>query len=875
MRTILLLIFFLLFSYTTHAQDMDKQVRVDSTHEYALPELFDYLISFENVPLVFSKGQFANTRFQPLRSLYSVRGLLDELRAINVQYEIMYGSVLLRNTRKNQKAEATLTGFVRDAESGEALIGATIQRKDSIAGTSSNSYGFYSLSFPIGTYVFVASYVGYQPVEFTVDLQSNIGKNLLLAPETTELEEVMVVSRQKDHNVSSKIPGTHTMEYEEKGQIPYFLGEVDILQESLLLPGIRTLGEDASGLNVRGGDIDQNLILLDDAVIYNPNHFYGLISVFNPEAVNQVHVLKGYIPPVYGGRASSVINIHQREGNDQDYHLSGGIGLVSARAVVEGPIVKDKSSFIVSARQSLFDLSLNNKLFSGITDSRTSFHDLNMKVNWKANQKNTFYISGYSGDDRNTTAFDAIRRWGNRTFTTRWNHTWNPKFFSHVSYVISDYNHKIVDPVEAGSFIGRSNITDHALKIEQQYHDSPSSLLEFGGKMTYHRLTPGDLIPFDTLTSSTNPLYLDEEHGLEYGIYLSHEQDFTPRLGMHYGMRYSGLISFGPGNIYLYEEGKPKSLSTITDTLSFGVKEVIDRFSGLEPRFSLTYKTSPSSSIKTSFTRTFQYISLISNTATPSPTDIWKISNRYLPPLSTSHLSLGYYLNFRDNNWEASIESYYKNINHLIDYKNGADLWFNPNPETELIQGTGRAYGLEFFLQRNVGKWKGWMSYSLSRSERQFDGPSEEETINFGRYFPDDQDKTHDLSLVGMYVPHTRLHLSATFNYSTGRPITFPSGKYWFQNTLVPDFTGNRNHYRISDYHRLDMAAKWQPRSKKPAKSLNFQQYWTLSIYNVYARKNAYSYFFRQSLNDPTQTEVAQYSIFGTIIPSVTYNFRF
>ncbi len=821
---------------------------------------------------MYSPSLVPNKEITIAQGTYSIEQILNLLRPYGINH-ILNNETYLIEVRSIPNSKR-ISGYVRDRKSGEALIGATVSLNDGRHGVVTNNYGYYSLSIDRNDKFLKIGFIGYQDLVDSITEFTNVVKNYVLDIKTRELDEIVVESQNIFQNVTSTIPGEKYLDFNQKSQIPYFLGEVDILQKSLLLPGVRTLGEDASGLNVRGGSIDQNLLLLDEAVIYNPNHFYGLVSVFNPEAVNRMKIMKGFIPPKYGGRASSVITVHQKEGNKYRYDVSGGIGIVSGRLMVEGPISKGKSSFLISGRQSIYDLSLDGFDYRIFRESKTSFQDINLKLNWIINNNNSFFFSGYFGDDRNRAGFDAIRKWGNRTLSARWNHSFGKRFFANYTGVFSDYVYRITDPVEAGSFIGKSSIIDYSLKLNHQYYQNIHSKFEFGGEFTFHRLKPGERLPIDENDSSTNALILEKEHGIEYALYVGHEFDVNHILKLNYGIRYSGLMTYGPQDVFIYDGGRERSSNSIIDTIHVDHRKTVDSFKGIEPRISLNLKLDQKKSVKISYNRSNQYLHLISNTASPEPTDVWQLSDRYIPPVKSNHVSVGFYQNYGNDDWETSFEIYYKDLTDIVEYKDGADLLFNPNSETELLSGIGRAYGFEYYLEKKSGKYRGWISYTLSRSERKVKGKFPGETINNGNYFPDDYDKTHDLSVVGIYNHNNRLSFSMIFNYSSGRPITFPSGKYRISGIVVPHFEG-RNQDRISDYHRMDLAAKWRPKAKKERKLQLTDSYWTFTIYNLYARRNAYSYFFRQSETNPELTEVIRYSIFGMVIPAITYNFKF
>lgn len=827
------------------------------------------LLQEQGTSIAFSSDKLPKTSCDITQSPMTVAQLLETLgECSGIKYELRGKTILI--SYQKRPARRYLRGIVRDAESGEVLIGATVQKMDNLSGVITNSYGYYSMSLREGTHILRVRSIGYHDLIDTVELatKSRI-RNLKLIPKIEELNEVVVSAMEPDFNVNSLIPGFNTLDLSTRGEIPYFMGEVDVLQGATLLPGITTLGEDGNGLNIRGANADQNLILLDEAPIYNPNHLNGLISVFNPEAVNNVEIMKGFIPPAYGGRASSVITVHQKEGNSQDFHITGGIGLVSAKLIAEGPLKKEKSSFILSARQSLLDIS-------SFTDntSKSNFQDLNAKINWKYNSRNTFFASAYFGNDRNTNIFNTVRNWGNANYSFRWNHLYGKRTFANYSLVVSEYNYRITQPQEAASYIGRSRIKDYTLKADHGFVINPSHEIQYGGSITFHRLKPGDRIPYDDDSSSSNPLYLDSEHGFESALYVSHQARFTDHLSAHYGLRISSLYNIGPSTVYLYDPSLPKSDQSIIDTLNYEGIHIVKKYTGWEPRASLVYKMGSFTSLKAAYTRSFQYVHLISSTITPSPTDIWKLSDTYVPPTESNLFSLGLYRNFNQNKWEAYVDGYYKRLSNTVEYKAGADLLFNENPETELLRGQGRTYGVEFFLKKNEGKLTGWLSYTLSKSETKVKSNFEEETINNGQYFPTDYDKRHDVSLVGIYELLPRLSASFSFNFNTGRPYTLPVGKYYYEGNLVPQF-GFRNQSRLPDYHRLDVSVKWQSkRYKRNGSFKKYQDYWTLAVYNVYARKNVYSYVFEE--NETTgETTVTPYTIFDTVIPGITYHFKF
>ena len=762
----------------------------------------------------------------------------------------------------------TVHGILKDTESGEHIIGATVQVMDTRLGTITNGYGYYSITLREGTYNLQFSHLGYQAKKLEVSLYRTTYLETSIPPKVTQLEDVEVSLIADDVNLSENIPSINRISIAgANGQIPYFLGEVDVIQNALLNPGIRAIGEDASGIHVRGGGVDQNLTLLDEATIYNPNHFYGLISVFNPEAVSDMRIMKGYIPPSYGGRSSSVIEVRQKEGNANKTGFSGGIGILSARALLEGPIHKGKSSYLISGRQSLLNLSIDDFASTSVRRNRIRFQDLNFKLNFKYSQSSTYYLSGYIGNDRNIVGLNSTRNWGNRTLNFRWNYLFTPKLFSNISTSVSEYNYRIESTEKPGAFIGRSKIADYSIKTNLNYVFNPDNEFSFGLSTVYHRLLPGSQEPLNQ-NASTNIVKLENERGLESAFYIGQEirrNNFT----FNHGLRISSLHTFGPSTVFKYKDGIPLADSTIVDTLNYEKLELINQKFNLEPRVSVNWRINQKSAIKASFSRTAQYLHLISNTISPDPTDIWKLSDSYIPPGITNQYTLGFYKNLNDNIWELSSEVYFKDINNNIQYKNGADLVFNENIETELIFSNARAYGLELFARKKSGRIKGWISYTLSRTESRIPENNSE------RFVVENHDKTHDFSTSWSIELLSSWSASANFVFNTGIPVTLPIDKYIFEDNLIPHFQF-RNNARLPNYHRLDLSVKWEGKKlKKDGSMRKNRDYWIITIYNVYARKNAYSYFYRESPTDPGTAQVVKYSIFGTIIPAITYNFKF
>ena len=807
----------------------------------------------------------------------SLRYFLD---LISSEYEIQYKTanekvLILREKRKKKKKvkqeKATISGYVTDAATGEELIGATVYVQELETGTVTNAYGYYSLSVLPADYTLILSYIGYQRQTLTVPIEEDQTLNIEMASEEVQLEEIVVTADQTIPEVQEMEMSTAKVDIQIIQKMPALLGEVDVIRSIQLLPGVSTVGEGAPGFNVRGGSVDQNLILLDEAPVFSSSHLLGFFSVFNPDAVKDIKLYKGGVPARYGGRLSSVLDVRQKEGNTKKFGLKGGIGLISSRLLLEGPIQKDKSSFMIAGRRSYGDLFLRLSNNEDINSSIVYFYDLNTKINYKINDRNRLYLSGYFGRDVFSGAVDGVRfAWGNRTGTLRWNHLFSDKLFSNFTAIYSDYNYELAFSENSGDatleeFEWQSGVTNRNLQADFTYFASPSSTLDFGVSGILYDFNPGSVTIRLADEPPESPLEIDKEHALEAAAYISHEKKFGDRITLQYGLRYSAFMNVGERDVFAYENNNPSPDNAVVDTVSYGAGEIIKFYDGWEPRFSLNYSLNQATALKVSYNRMFQYLQLVSNTTAATPIDLWTPANRYIRPAIVDQVALGYFRNFRENTFEFSAEVYYKQFQDLIDFRNGAELILNENVETELLEGEGRAYGLELLLKKPRGRWTGWISYTLSRTERQVDG------INNNEYYPSNYDKPHDVSVVLNYNINKRWNASANFAYMTGRPMTIPTGRFEYDGIVVPDYTG-RNGARTPDYHRLDLSVNYEP---QPKPGRRWRSSWNFGLYNVYARRNPYSVFFRPNENNPNATEAVQLSIFGNIIPSVTYNFTF
>ncbi|WP_090777235.1 TonB-dependent receptor domain-containing protein [Pedobacter sp. ok626] len=749
----------------------------------------------------------------------------------------------------------TVNGNVTDAKTGETLIGASVKLTGSAtAGTVTNAYGFYSINTQEGTYEISVSFIGYKTIKQNLNVAKDTRINFVLE-EDNQLNEVVIAATKRNENVSSPQMGLQKIDVKDINSVPVLLGERDVLKTLQLLPGIKSAGEGNSGFYVRGGATDQNLILLDEAPVYNASHLLGFFSTFNSDAIKDVSVYKGGMPAQYGGRLASVLDIKMNDGNRKTYTVEGGLGLISSRLKVEGPIVKDKGSFMISARRTYMDAFLKLSSDSSVNSNTLYFYDFNAKANYQIDDKNTIYLSGYFGRDKLGIADTFGFNWGNATVTLRWNHLYSNRLFSNTSLIYSNYNYVIQNLMEENNFEVNSSIKDFNLKQDFEYSLSNSHNLKFGVNAIHHTIAPGKLTASET--SSVNQTTYEDRKGLELAAYVSDEWAVSDRMNLVYGLRLSSFSLMGPGNIKSYDtEGN------IIDTKAYKAGEFVKSYFNLEPRLSASYQLSNSSSLKGAYTRNIQNVHLMSNSTSTSPTDLYIMNSNNVKPEIADQVALGYFRNFNDNNYEFSAEVYYKWMQNQIEYRSGTDLRGNGNVEADLLYGDGRAYGLELFFKKRFGRFNGWVGYTWSRTERQFDA------LNNGRWFYAKQDRTHDLSLVGIYKASPRWTFSSVFVYNTGNAVTYPSGKYQINDRTVFYYT-EKNGYRTPAYHRLDVAATLEG---KPGRRL--QSSWSFGIYNLYNRQNAFSIDFKDNPDDPTKTEVVRTTLFG-IIPSVTWNFKF
>ena len=760
----------------------------------------------------------------------------------------------------------TLNGYVKDSATGETIIGAAVSFGDrGIVNT--NQYGFFSLTLDEGNYNFTISHVSYFSRTVNLTLTRDQQLDIFMISKSAALSEVVVFSRKKDGNVRTAQMGKIDLSIEQIKNVPSLLGEVDILKTMQLLPGVRNAGEGNAGFYVRGGGPDQNLIMLDDAVVYNTAHLFGFFSIFNPDAIKNTSLIKGGMPAQYGGRISSVLDIAMKDGNVNEFSAEGGLGLIASRLSVQGPIVKDKSSFIVSGRRTYVDV-IAKPFISKESDFYGSgyyFYDLNAKVNYRFSPKDRLFLSGYFGRDVFTfnnakRSFNANIPWGNTTATLRWNHVFSPKLFANTTLVYNDYKFKFGASQNNFEIELASGIRDGNAKIDFDFYPAPRHKVKFGGQSTYHKFVPNVLTGRQD-TTVFNPGNEDIKYALENAIYIQDDWDLSDKLKVNYGVRFSNFSQIGPYTSYVRDEDQNKTDSTI-----YGDFEKVKTYNGIEPRFTARYAVNESTSLKASVTRNMQFIHLVSNAGTTLPTDLWVPSSIRVKPQLSWQYAAGIFKNFANNTYEASVEMYYKSMQNQIEYKEGYQPGLQ-DPEVDFVFGKGWSYGSEFFINKVSGRLTGWVGYTLSWTWRKFPD------LNEGVKFPAKYDRRHDMSVVATYELNPRWKLGGVFVYGTGNATSLPERFYIINGVLTQEYS-TINKYRLDAYHRLDLSATWSPVPKKQRK---VKSHWVFSIYNVYSRMNPYFVYFDQSgsaLDGSLRIEARQVSLFP-ILPSVTWNFSF
>lgn len=780
--------------------------------------------------------------------------------------------LVLQSILSVAQERVTLSGSVVDSNNNETVIGVLVEISELKISTFTNEYGFFSLTVPKGSYNLQVSTIGYETKIIEISLQENSKLAIEIKANTKELEAVIINKNPYRTSISKPEMSVNKIAISTIKKMPAILGEIDILRSITTLPGVTNAGEGQSGFNVRGGAADQNLILLDEATVYNSSHLFGFFSVFNADAIKDLKLYKGGIPSRFGGRVASVLDIYQKEGNSKAFNLSGGIGLISSRIMAEGPLVKEKGSFLVAGRSSYAHLFL--KLTNN--DNSAYFYDLNTKLSYKLNENNNLYLSGYFGRDVFSLNNSFVNTYGNTVFNLRWNHLFSDQLFSNFSMIYSDYYYGLT--LDFVGFNWDSGIKNYNLKYDFKHYLNDKTKLFYGANAIYYDFNPGKIEPTNS-TSGINPDQLDKKYAFEPALYLDVEQQLSDKFSINYGLRYSLFYRLGNQEINTYAnnqavvfnaEQQIYEKATPTGTVAYGKNETIAKFNNLEPRLALAYLINDQHSVKISYNRMTQYLHLISNTQSPTPLDVWAPSDNFLKPQILDQIAVGYFSELKDGKYSLEIESFYKKIKNRLDYIDGADLIANNAIEQVVLNGNARAYGLEVLFRKNEGKLNGWVSYTLSKSEQQTPGrTSLESGINNGAWYKTGWDKLHNLSVTGMYQFNEKWSFSSIFTLQSGQPVTYPNGQYQYQGITIPTY-GLRNENRLPTYHRLDISATLIPSKNK---NRNWQGEWVFGIYNLYSRKNAASISFRQN-QDSGNNEAVRLSIFG-IVPSVTYNFKF
>nr|WP_121270780.1 TonB-dependent receptor [Pedobacter schmidteae] len=866
----LLLLLLLLVQSQTYAQEqLSKKITLTIKNEY-LKAALDKITGISGIKFTYNE-QVAVSKIK-ITVTAKDKTIADVLEAAFIGHPLEFSplgnEIFIRfDPSKEKKPEAepaanpvqsqekrTLSGTIKSASTGETLIAATLRVAGTNYVTASNEYGFYSLSLPTGNHTITVNAVGSKSRKVNVNLDKNTSLNIALDDDLNELETVTITSNSAKRNIENPQMGMERLSISETKNVPVLLGERDVIKTLQLLPGVKTSGEGSGGFFVRGGGADQNMILLDEAPVYNASHLLGFFSTFNSDAIKNVTLYKSGMPAQYGGGLSSVLDVKMNDGNNQKFGVSGGVGLIAARINVEGPIQKEKSSFLISARRTYADMFLKFSADSSTKNSKLYFYDFNIKANYILGDKDRLYISGYFGKDVLGSDNLSGINWGNATSTLRWNHVFSSKLFSNTSAIFSNYNYKIQSSGDEFSLSLFSQIRDWNFKQDFQWYVNDKNTLSFGLNAIYHTIKPGEVRA--TGNSGFNSQNLQNRFSMENAAYVSNTWKASNALNFTYGLRVSAFSILGKGEYYTLD-----AAGNVIGSTSYKKGEIVKTYVNFEPRLAVALQLNESTSVKASYVRNAQNLHLISNSNASSPTDRWVASTNIIKPELSDQVSLGYYKNLGDK-YELTVETYYKTLQNQIDYRNGADIFTNKPIETQLLFGKGRAYGAEFLLKKKAGRLTGWIGYTISKSERKIDG------INNNEWYNARQDRTHDISLVSMYQLSKKWSLSANWVFSTGNAVTFPNGKYKLLEHSYFYFS-DRNADRMPSYHRLDLGAtRLLKQTKKFSSELNF------SLYNAYGRENAYRITFRDKETDPNRTEAVRTTLFR-FVPSISYNFKF
>jgi hypothetical protein len=765
----------------------------------------------------------------------------------------------------------SLFGYVKEKSSGESLIGATVLVDGKMKGVASNNYGFYSITLSSGMHHISYSYVGYQTVQQDIELINDTLLNIELQSLDSNLGEVAVVA-SRTSKISNTEMSSQFLDIAEIKKLPATMGEIDIVKALQLLPGVQATNDGLTNLSVRGGSFDQNLFLLDDAPVYNPSHALGFFSVFNSDAIKSVKIYKATFPARYGGRLSSIIDIYMKEGNYKQWRVSGGFGLIASRLNMEGPIDNGNGSFMLAGRYSYAGTTVNllghlgqqlriESLDDFNKNNEINFYDLNAKVNYNLGTKDRLYLSAYSGSDHfYYYAIDdnSTMDWGNVTGTARWNHIFNSRLFSNTMLIYSTYNYSYILKDDARHFKWKSKLKEFDLKSDFDFYLNTSNHIKFGWVIENHNYFPGEVKPRDD-TSITKPFTLDKQRAVIASVYASNNHRICDKLVVEYGMRYSGFFLLGENTVYSYSPSMD-----VIDSVYYGRGELVKFYQGIEPRLSINYRINDESSIKLSYAYTLQFQHLIGNSSVGFPSDVWVPSSTYIKPQSADQFAVGYYQIFDEHKYEFSVETFYREMHNIIDYRDNADLFLNPHIETQVLSGRGKSYGLEAYVEKRSGRLNGWMSYTLSKTTKQIDG------INNNDAYPATYDKRHSLAVVLSYTLSPRWSVSSIFKLSSGGWITVPAGTFNFSGAAFNYYT-SRNGYKMPMCHRLDLAFTYQPKTNKKSR---WSGEWNFGVYNLYNRKNIFSLYVRQEDNDLQSSKAYKMYLYG-ITPFITYNFKF
>jgi hypothetical protein len=789
---------------------------------------------------------------------YRLLPLLDEIcEKSGLKYQLGEKQISFRKAQRKSPKKVTLSGHIKDKETGEDLIGATVIFKEIITGTTTNNYGFYSASIPTGQYTISFSFIGYQTYTQTIGLSKDKTIDIELSSESTQINEVTVTGNSANRNIEKAEMSVVKLPIQTIKTMPALMGEVDLIKAIQMLPGVKAASEGSSGFSVRGGNPDQNLILLDEAPVYNPAHLMGFFSVFNNDAISDLKLYKGDIPASLGGRLSSVLDIRMKNGNSHKLSGSGGLGTISSRLTLEGPLGSEKTSFIISGRRSYADLFLRLSSDENVKDNIIYFYDLNAKINHRFNDNNRLFISSYMGKDMFKND-DNEASFGNNTLTLRWNHLFSPKLFSNITLLWSKYNYRLANNDDADAFRWDSELEDFSGKLDFTYFPNTNNTIKFGLHNTLHTFAPGNARGLND-DSFISEYKIQENKAIEQAFYVSNEQKIGSRLSLKYGMRLSMFQNIGKATVYNFDEN-----FNLMDSTLYKKDDIYQTYFNLEPRVGLKYTLNEVSSLKASYARTSQYMQLTQKSTGGMPLDVWFPASPNVKPQISDQFALGYFRNFSSNRIEMSIETYYKKMSNTIDFKDFAELLLNRELEGELRFGSSHAYGVELMTKLNLARWNGWFSYTYSHTERTIDG------INNGESYLSPYDRPHDFKMALNFKATKRTTLSANFSYSTGAPVTFPTGRGEYQGTYIRIYS-DRNSYRLPDYHRLDLAVTVKNR-KKPNRK--WEGEWNFALYNAYGQKNPWIVDFVQDEDHPN-TLYAEKTYLFSFVPSITYNFKF